>query len=53
MKSGEAGVLSEVTKEMSKLAGEAGLEQLTEVFQKILDTEEYPSEWAQSLTIPL
>ena len=53
MKSSKAAGPSEVTSEMLKLAGESGLEQLTEVFQKIVETEEYPSEWAESLTIPL
>ena len=53
MKSGKAAGPSEVTTEMLKLAGESGLEQLTEVFQKIMESEEYPCEWAQSLTIPL
>ena len=53
MKCGKAAGPSEVTAEMMKLAGESGLEQLTAVFKKVVECEEYPLEWAQSLTIPL
>ena len=52
MSSGKAAGPLNVTSKMMKLAGESGLEQPTSLFKKIVESEQFPSEWAQSLNIP-
>ena len=53
MKQGKAAGPTESTSDMFKFAGRTGVELLTKAFSQIFKTSKVPSEWAESITIPL
>ena len=52
MKVNKASGPSGITCDLFKSAGRTGIEQITKVFQQILDTEICPEEWKDSTTLP-
>ena len=53
LKNGKAAGPSEITTEMFKHAGDQGLDMLVDFLQKLMQVEEPPSQWSESITIPL
>ena len=52
MKANKAPGPSGVSSDLLKHAGAPGIQQITRVFQKVMDTEIYPEEWSNSTTLP-
>ena len=53
MKLEKAAGPSGVTSDMFRHAGDLGISLLTSVFRRMMDEEQTPTEWANSLTVPL